>query len=92
MSRDIKKTIRFSTDEFKSIEIKMKNYDIDFATFSRKALLNQKIKFPFEKEILYELNCIYFKLEEIAKKIDTSSKMILLRQLREIEIKVGKLI
>lgn len=51
MKKDIKKTVRFSEDEFKLIEVKLKENNLDFASLVREALLKQKIKFPLNSII-----------------------------------------
>lgn len=96
MSRDIKKTIRFSFDEYKIIEPKLKDNNLDFTSFARKALLNQKIKFPLEKEILYELNTISMHLELIARSDnnykDNKKRKSLFLSLLRIEQKLGEIL
>lgn len=96
VSRDIKKTIRFSFDEYKIIEPKLKDNNLDFTSFARKALLNQKIKFPLEKEILYELNTISMHLELIARSDnnykDNKKRKSLFLSLLRIEQKLGEIL
>lgn len=96
VSRDIKKTIRFSFDEYKIIESKLKDNNLDFTSFARKALLNQKIKFPLEKEILYELNTISMHLELIARSDnnykDNKKRKSLFLSLLRIEQKLGEIL
>ncbi len=90
MPKDIKKAVRFSTDEYKIIERKLIDNNISFSVFARNALLNQKIKFPFEKSMLYELNKIYLKLESIASNNREHKKNLYL--LLDIENKLNELI
>lgn len=95
MNKNIKKTVRFSEEEFRLIEMKLKENNLDFASLVREALLKQKIKFPLEKEILFELNNININLEALAKKIYTSKfddKKQLLLILHDIETKLNELV
>jgi len=95
MTKYIRKTIRFSEDEYQTIELKLVKNNLDFSTFARKALLNQKINFPIEMEVLYKLNSINNLLELIAKDIHNSElkdSRLLFIQLVQIENKMCELL
>lgn len=94
IQKNIKKTIRFSEEEYKSIAKKLIECNITFTDFARKALLHQKIKFPFEKSLLYEIHGINISLELIARRLTGSNydKRLLLLELAEIEKKIGELL
>lgn len=75
--------------------MKLKENNLDFASLVREALLKQKIKFPLEKEILFELNNINVNLEKVAKKVFESKfedKKQLLLILHDIETKLNELV
>lgn len=73
MNKNVKKSIRFSENEYSKIEQALTETQLDFTTYIKVLVLNQKIKFPVEKEILFELNIIAMQMEEIAKRIRNSS-------------------
>lgn len=95
MTKYIRKTIRFSEDEYQTIELKLVKNNLDFSTFARKALLNQKINFPIKMELLYKLNSINNLLELIAKDIhnnELKDSRLLFIQLVQIENKMCELL
>lgn len=95
MTKDIKKTIRFSEDEYQTIKLNLEKNNLDFSTFARKALLNQKIDFPIKMEVLYQLNTINNLLELIAKNIhnnELKDSRLLFTQLVQIEKKMCELL
>jgi hypothetical protein len=95
MSKYIRKTIRFSDNEYKNIQMELEKNNLDFTTFARKALLNQKIKFPIKKEVLYELNTISIELEKIAKYIyynELKDRKLFLIKLFEIENRLSEIL
>lgn len=86
MAKEIRKTIRFSDDEFEKIEHLMNEHNLTFAEFARGAILRKKIKLPIEKELIYELNKIGNNLNQIAKAVNQrDDKIQILTELVEIE-------
>ena len=86
MAKNIRKTLRFSEDEFSIIKKNLDNADISFSTFARSAILKKKIKLPIEKELIYEINKIGNNLNQIAKSIHSrDDKIDILTELVEIE-------
>ena len=85
MAKSIRKTIRFSEDEYSKISDKLEKADIDFSTFCRSAILKKKIKLPIERELLYQLNKIGNNLNQIAKRINQKEKFSVLTELVQIE-------
>ena len=95
MTKDIKKTIRFSSEEYEIIEKQLNENGISFSSFVRKILLNKKIKYQVEIDQLYELNNIHTELEYIGKYIanhKSKEQKYLLTQLVEIENKLEDLL
>lgn len=96
MTRNIKKTIRFTDEEYSKIEQVLVQTQLDFTTYVKVSIFNKKIKFPLEKEILCELNSISMQIEDIAKRIrnssiDIRSKKVLFLQLLSIEEKIMRI-
>jgi len=85
MAKSIRKTIRFSEDEYSKISNELKKADIDFSTFCRSAVLKKKIKLPIEKSLLSELSRIGNNLNQIARAVNQKQRVQVLAQLIEIE-------
>ena len=83
--RNIRKTIRFTKEEYQKIENELKKDDINFTIFARAAVLKNKIKLPIEKKLLYELNKIGNNLNQIARVVNNKERISTLSQLIEIE-------
>ena len=82
----VRKTIRFSENEWKSIEEKLTKSETTFTEFARSAILRKKLKLPIEKELIYELNRIGNNLNQIAKAVNSKNdKIQILTELIEIE-------
>lgn len=85
MPKNIRKTLRFSEDEFVMIQQKLDLANITFSDFARSAILKKKIKLPIEKELIYELNKIGNNLNQIARAVNKNEKISVLTELVEIE-------
>jgi len=85
MAKSIRKTIRFSEEEFSKISAELQKAEIDFSTFCRSAILKKKIKLPIEKSLLSELSRIGNNLNQIAKRVNQKEKVKVLTELIEIE-------
>ena len=73
MAKDIRKTIRFSDDEFLKIQDLMSEHNLTFAEFARGAILRKKIKTNLTKDLLFEINRVGNNLNQIAKKVNSGS-------------------
>jgi len=72
----IRKTIRFSADEFSQIEEQLKKASIkNFSQWAKSVLLKKKIKLPIERERIVQLSKIGTNLNQIAKKINTAENI-----------------
>lgn len=85
MPKNIRKTLRFSRDEFATIQKNLELANINFSDFARSAILKKKIKLPIEKELIYEINKIGNNLNQIAKAVNQKEKISVLTQLIKIE-------
>lgn len=85
MPKNIRKTLRFSENEFVMIQQKLDLANITFSDFARSAILKKKIKLPIEKDLIYELNKIGNNLNQIARAVNKNEKISVLTELVEIE-------
>jgi len=89
LSKQIRKTIRFSEDEFTQIEDKLKEHNLSFSEFSRSAILRKKIKTKLTLDYIFQLQKIGNNLNQIAKGLNSQKSDIpnseILRKLVDIE-------
>ena len=93
-SRFIRKTLRFSSDEYAQIEAQLTTLGVNFTNFAKHAIINHKITIPIQMDLIYELNRIGNNLNQIAKSMHTmhtKHKVTMLTQLVEIEKQLQKL-
>ena len=93
-SRFIRKTLRFSSDEYAQIEAQLTTLGVNFTNFAKNAIINHKITIPIQMDLIYELNRIGNNLNQIAKSMhtmDNKHKITVLVQLVEIEKQLQKL-
>ena len=93
-SRFIRKTLRFSSDEYAQIEAQLTTLGVNFTNFAKHAIINHKITIPIQMDLIYELNRIGNNLNQIAKSMhtmDNKHKIPVLTQLVEIEKQLQKL-
>ena len=81
----IRKTIRFTKDEYTQIESQLSQHNLTFVEFAKAAILKKKIKTKLNNQLLYEVNHIGNNLNQIAKKANQGDRKNLLIQLIEIE-------
>ena len=75
-SRFIRKTLRFSTDEYAQIESQLTTLGVNFTNFAKNAIINHKITIPIQMDLIYELNRIGNNLNKIAKSMHTMDRTI----------------
>ena len=92
MPKEIRKTIRFSDDEYEKIEKMMNEHNLTFAEFARGALLRKKIKTNLSKDMIFQVNKVGNNLNQIAKKLNSDDdKKNLLVKLIEIQNQLKKI-
>lgn len=91
MAKEIRKTIRFTEDEYAKIQQQLDTANISFSVFARSALLHKKIKLPIERELLTELSRIGNNLNQIAKAVNSQERRAVLTELVEIEKQLKEL-
>ncbi len=93
-SKFIRKTLRFSYDEYAKVEAQLTTLGVTFTQFAKHAIINHKITIPIQMDLIYELNRIGNNLNQIAKSMHTmhpKHKVTMLTQLVEIEKQLQKL-
>lgn len=85
MAKNIRKTLRFSTEEFDKIQLELDKSNISFSDFARSAILRKKIKLPIEKELIHQISKIGNNLNQIARAVNGKEKISVLTELVEIE-------
>ncbi len=85
MAKNIRKTLRFSTEEFDKIQLQLDKSNISFSDFARSAILRKKIKLPIEKELIHQISKIGNNLNQIARAVNGKEKISVLTELVEIE-------
>ena len=93
-SRFIRKSLRFSPDEYAKVEAQLTSLGVNFTNFAKHAIINHKITIPIQMDLIYELNRIGNNLNQIAKSMhtmDSKHKIPVLTQLVEIEKQLQKL-
>ena len=91
MAKDVRKTLRFSPDEFAQIQRELEVANISFSTFARSAILKKKIRLPIERELLTELSRIGNNLNQIARSCNQGEKKSVLVELVAIEKQLKEL-
>jgi len=92
MAKEIRKTIRFSDDEYAKIEAQLSEHNLSFAEFARSAILRKKVKTNLTKDLLFEVNRVGNNLNQIAKKLhQDDDKKNLLIQLIAIQNELKKI-
>ena len=91
MPKEIRKTIRFSDEEYSKIEKMMNEHNLTFAEFARGAILKKKIKTNLTKEMIFEVNKIGNNLNQIAKSVNSKDRKNVLLKLIEIQNDIKKI-
>ena len=85
----IKKTLRFTPDEFEKVEIERAKTNLDFTNFCKSAILKKRVKTKdeenFNRDLIYQVNKIGINLNQIARAVNQKDRVAVLTQLVEIE-------
>jgi len=76
ISRNIRKTLRFSNDEFSQIEEKLSEHNFTFSEFARSAILNKKIHTKLTTDMIFQTQKIGINLNQIAKALNSKKSDI----------------
>lgn len=91
MAKAIRKTIRFTENEYALIQKELDKAHISFSTLARSSILRKKIKLPIERALLSELSRIGNNLNQIARSINQGEKRLVLAELVAIENELKEL-
>ncbi len=84
----IKKSIRFTNEEFELIETERAKTNLDFTNYAKKSIMNKrvttKVEEDFNRALIYELNKIGNNINQIARDTKTN-KVEVLQELIKIE-------
>ena len=85
----IKKSIRFTNDEFEKVEIERAKTNLDFTNFCKSAILKKRVKTKdeenFNRDLIYQVNKIGINLNQIARAVNQKDRVAVLTELVEIE-------
>ena len=85
----IKKSIRFTPDEFEKVEIERAKTNLDFTNFCKSAILKKRVKTKdeenFNRDLIYQINKIGINLNQIARAVNQKDRVAVLTELVEIE-------
>ena len=85
-NKHIRKTIRFTKDEFAKIEAQLATTELTFTEFARSAILKKKIALPIEKKMLSLMSEINTNLQLISESENLQNdKINVLQMLVKIE-------
>ena len=91
----IKKTIRFTPDEFAKIEEQREKTNLDFTNFCKSAILKKRVKTKdeenFNRDLIYQINKIGINLNQIARAVNQKDRIAVLTELVEIEKQLREL-
>lgn len=91
----IKKTIRFTPDEFEKVEIERAKTNLDFTNFCKSAILKKRVKTKdeenFNRDLIYQVNKIGINLNQIARAVNQKDRVAVLTELVEIEKQLREL-
>ena len=90
-SRFIRKSLRFSPDEYAKVETQLTTLGVNFTNFAKNAIIHHQITIPIQMDLIYELNRIGNNINQIAKSVNSGEKIPVLTQLVEIEKQLQKL-
>ena len=84
----VRKTLRFTPDEFAKIEEQREKTNLDFTSFCKSAILKLKVKTKdeenFNRDLIYQINKIGINLNQIARAVQ-KDRVAVLTELVEIE-------
>ena len=85
----IRKTIRFTPDEYEKIEEQREKTNLDFTSFCKSAILKKKVvtklEEDFNRDLIYQVNKIGVNLNQIARAVNQKDRVAVLTELVEIE-------
>ena len=91
----VRKTLRFTPDEFAKIEEQREKTNLDFTNFCKSAILKKRVKTKDEencnRDLIYQLNKIGININQIARAVNQKDRVAVLTELVEIEKQLREL-
>lgn len=91
----IRKTIRFTHDEYEKIEEQRQKTNLDFTSFCKSAILKKRVKTKdeenFNRDLIYQINKIGINLNQISRAVNQKDRVAILTELVEIEKQLREL-
>ncbi len=85
----VRKTLRFTPDEFAKIEEQRAKTNLDFTSFCKSAIFKKRVKSKdeenFNRDLIYQINKIGINLNQIARAVNQKDRVAILTELIEIE-------
>ena len=69
--KNIRKTIRFSDDEYAYIKKQLEEHHLSFAVLARSAILNQEIVSKLEVEMVYQVHKVGLNMNQVSHYVNT---------------------
>ena len=73
MAKEIRKTLRFSEQEFSEIEQKISEHNLTFSEFARASILKKKIHTKLTVDMIFQVQKVGNNLNQIAKSLNHKS-------------------
>ena len=74
MPKNIRKTIRFSADEFSQVEEKLTEHNLSFAEFARSAILRKKVKTKLTTDYIFQLQKMENEISRVGNNLNQIAK------------------
>lgn len=71
MPKEIRKTLRFSSDEYTQILEKIEAHNLTFSEFARSAILSKKVSSKLTPDLIFQIQKIGNNLNQIAKSLNS---------------------
>ena len=91
--KEVRKTLRFSADEYELIEQKISEHKLTFSEFARSAILRNQIKSKLTVDLVHQISRVGNNLNQIAKSLNKKqdiSNIEIMRKLIEIKNKINE--
>jgi hypothetical protein len=71
--KEVRKTLRFSADEYKQIEKNLDEHKLTFSDFARSAILKKKVHTKLTADMIYQVQRVGNNLNQIVKLMHTQN-------------------
>lgn len=94
MSKEVRKTLRFSAAEYEQIDQKLAAHNLTFSEFARSAILRKQIKSKLTTDLIHQIQRVGNNLNQIAKALNQKSDISnieVMRKLIDIEKQIKEI-